>query len=55
MAPQTASVAIAVATIAERQNITRRESMRDFAGVAVGVTLGGLVWIGFLSLSRLTS
>ncbi|MBM4441584.1 MAG: hypothetical protein FJ027_14310 [Candidatus Rokubacteria bacterium] len=55
MAPRTASVAMAVATVAERQDVTRRESMRDFAGVAIGVVLGGLVWIGFLSLSRITS
>jgi hypothetical protein len=54
MAPHTSSIVIAdVAPLAERRQVVRRESMRDFAGVAVGVAAGALVWLAFLSLARL--
>ena len=48
------SVAVAthVAPLAERRNRIRRESMRDFAGIALGVATGGLIWFAFLSLAR---
>ena len=46
--PQTAVVPLTV-----RRYALRRESLRDFAGVAVGVAAGALVWLAFLSLSRL--
>jgi hypothetical protein len=53
MAPHTSSVTVAVgAPLAERRQLIRRESLRDFVGVAVGVAAGGLVWLAFLSLSR---
>ena len=56
MVPQTASIAVrAVAPLAERRNNVRRESLRDFAGVAVGVGVGALVWFVALSLVRLPS
>jgi len=54
MAPHTSSITVAVAApLAERRHVVRRESLRDFAGVAVGVALGALVWLVFLSLTRL--
>jgi len=54
MAPLASSVRIAaVATVSERQQDLRRESTRDFAGVAVGVGAGALLWIAFLSLLRM--
>ena len=50
---QTSSILIAdVAPLAERRRLLRRESPRDFAGVAVGVTVGALVWLVLLSLIR---
>jgi hypothetical protein len=45
----------AVAPIADRKDILRRESLRDFAGVAVGVVAGALLWIAVLSLTRLSN
>ena len=52
MAPETSSIAVTtVAPLAERRNVLRRESLRDFAGVAVGVAVGALVWLAFLSLA----
>lgn len=55
MATQTSSIAVvAVAVpIADRKDLIRRESVRDFAGVAVGVAIGALVWIALLSAIRL--
>lgn len=54
MAPHTSSITVAaVAPLAERRRVLRRESLRDFAGVAVGVAGGALVWLAFLSLTRL--
>ena len=56
MAPQTSSILIAaVAPLAERERLVRRESIRDFAGVAMGVSVGALVWLALLSLFRLQS
>jgi hypothetical protein len=53
MAPHTSSITVAaVAPLAERRHVLRRESLRDFAGVAVGVAAGALVWLAFLSLMR---
>lgn len=54
MVPQASSMAVrVVAPPAERRSNVRRESLRDFAGVAVGVAVGALVWFAFLSLVRL--
>lgn len=55
MATQTSSLAVAavVVPIADRKDLVRRESLRDFAGVAVGVAIGALVWIAFLSVVRM--
>ncbi len=55
MAPHTSSLTIpAVARpLAERRDIVRRETVRDFAGVAVGVVIGALIWVAFLSIVRL--
>ena len=54
MAPQTSSLLIAdVVPRAEREQLVRRESMRDFAGVAVGVSVGALLWLALVSLFRL--
>jgi hypothetical protein len=53
MAPHTSSIAVAaVGPLTERRQIHRRESLRDFAGVAVGVAAGALLWFAFLSLTR---
>jgi hypothetical protein len=53
MALQQSSILIAdVATLEERRRLVRRESVRDFAGVAVGVGVGALVWLALLSLLR---
>ena len=43
----------AVPPLAERRHLLRRESLRDFLGVAAGVVAGGLIWLAFLSLTRL--
>ena len=54
MAPRTSSILIAdVAPRAEREELIRRESIRDFAGVAVGVSVGTLVWLALVALFRL--
>jgi len=54
MAPRTSSILIAdVAPRAEREQLIRRESIRDFAGVAVGVSVGALVWLALVALFRL--
>jgi hypothetical protein len=45
----------AVGPIADRKDTLRRESLRDFAGVAVGVVAGALLWVVVLSLTRLSS
>ena len=54
MAPRTSSILIAdVAPRAEREQLIRRESIRDFAGVALGVSVGALVWLALVALFRL--
>jgi hypothetical protein len=40
-----------VVPLAERRHVARRESLRDFGGVALGVIAGALVWLVFLSLA----
>jgi len=53
MALQQSWILIAdVASLEERRRRVRRESLRDFAGVAVGVGAGALVWLALLSLLR---
>jgi hypothetical protein len=53
IALQQSSILIAdVASLEERRRLVRRESVRDFAGVAVGVGVGALVWLALLSLLR---
>jgi hypothetical protein len=53
MALQQSSILVAdVASLEERRRLVRRESVRDFAGVAVGVGVGALVWLALLSLLR---
>lgn len=32
----------------------RRESLRDFTGIVVSVTVGALIWLAVLSLTRLS-
>ena len=32
----------------------RRESLRDFSGIAVSVAVGSLIWLAVLSLTRLS-
>ena len=39
-------------SLAHRRSVIRRESLRDCAGVAVGVAAGALVWLTYLSLIR---
>jgi hypothetical protein len=54
MIPRTSGVPLViVAAVRERQQRARVESVRDFLGVAAGVGVGALVWLGFLSLARL--
>ena len=54
MAPHVSSLAVAApATLSERRQVLRRESLRDFAGVAIGVAAGALIWVAFFSLVRL--
>jgi hypothetical protein len=54
MTPHTPSTSlVAVSPIAERRRRLRRESLRDFVGVAVGVAAGALVWLAFVSVARL--
>jgi hypothetical protein len=54
MVSQTSSITIpVVARLAERRQSLRRESLRDFLGVAVGVAAGALLWVVFLGLVRL--
>ena len=53
MIPEASSIPISpVHTVAKRQQEQRRESTRDFAGVAVGAGAGALLWIAVLSLLR---
>jgi hypothetical protein len=53
MAPHTSSTTVpGVAPLAERRRVLTRESPRDFAGVAVGVVAGALVWLAFLLRTR---
>ena len=49
---QSSVLAVSVAPEDERLKDVRRESVRDFAGVAVGVSAGALVWLALLSLLR---
>ena len=54
MVSHTSSITVpAVAPLIERRQTLRRESLRDFVGVAVGVAAGALVWVVFLGLVRL--
>ena len=54
MVSHTSSITVpAVAPLIERRQSLRRESLRDFVGIAVGVTAGALVWVVFLGLVRL--
>ena len=46
------SAVVAHAPLAERRSRIRREAMRDFAGIALGVATGGVIWFAFLSLAR---
>jgi hypothetical protein len=56
MAPQTSSITVAaVVPLTQRTQSARRESLRDFVGVALGVVAGALVWLAFLSLARLSA
>ena len=43
----------ASAPFAQRRDLLRRESLRDFAGVAVAVATSALVWLTYLSFIRL--
>jgi hypothetical protein len=53
MAPRQSSILAGdVVPLEERRRLVRRESVRDFAGVAVGVSAGALVWLALLSLLR---
>jgi hypothetical protein len=53
MVSHTSSITVpGVAPLLERRQNLRRESMRDFLGVAVGVAAGALVWVVFLGLMR---
>lgn len=53
MTPRTSSISIAaVSTLSERRRLLRGEAIHDFAGVAIGVALGALVWLAFLSIVR---
>ena len=50
------SVPIALAASApltQRRDLLRRESLRDFAGVAVAVAASAFVWLTYLSFIRL--
>jgi hypothetical protein len=51
---RTSSIPVASAPRAERRRAFEHEQSRDFAGVALGVATGVLVWIVLLSLVRLT-
>jgi hypothetical protein len=55
MATHTSAVAVVVAVgpIAERRHALRRESLRDFVGVGVGVAVGALLWAALLSVARI--
>ena len=54
MVPRTSEIPLVIVTaVRERRQHARGESMRDFLGVAAGVGVGALVWLGFLSLGRL--
>ena len=56
MTPHTPSIAVAaVAPIIERRHAVRRESLRDFVGVGIGVAVGALLWASLLSFARMTS
>lgn len=56
MASHISPITIAAAPpLLERRHTLRREAMRDFAGVAVGVGVGALMWLAFLSFTRLPS
>ncbi len=56
MAPRASSISVpAIVPLVQRQQSVRRESLRDFGGVALGVIAGALVWLVFLSLARLSA
>jgi hypothetical protein len=52
MTSRTSSIVGAAPPFAERRDVLRRESRRDFVGIAVGVALGALTWLAFLSHTR---
>ena len=55
MIPRTSSIAVvAVAPIIERRHAVRREALRDFLGVGIGVAVGALLWAGLFSFGRMT-
>ena len=49
---QSAALVTELAPVEERRREVQRESVRDFAGVAMGVSAGALIWIALLSLLR---
>jgi hypothetical protein len=52
MSPRNASISVvAVPSVTERIRIVKRESRRDFAGVAAGVTLGAIIWSVMLAVA----
>ena len=52
MVPQISSHTLAATPpLADRRELLRRESLRDFAGVAVSVAVGALIWVTFQSLT----
>ena len=54
MVSHTSSITVpGLAPLAERRQTLRRESVRDFVGVAIGVAAGALVWVVFLGFIRL--
>ena len=54
MVPRTSDVPLVIASaVRERQQLARVESVRDFLGVAAGVGVSALVWLGFHSFARL--
>jgi len=53
MSPRSASISVvAVPSVTERSRMVKRESRRDFAGVAVGVTLGAIIWSVMLAVAH---
>lgn len=56
MSPQSRSITVvAVPTDTDRIRAVTRESRRDFAGVAVGVAIGALLWFVLLAIAQVWS